>query len=147
MGFPGGTSGKESTCQCRGYKRWGFVPWLGKISWRRKWWPTPLFLPAKSYGQRSLARYGPWGHKESDTTERLSTHTHVCLSTKCMHACIYLYTRTEKDCMHRLTTNVCSPEFIISLELFFECNTKTRGSNESVCFYNKKEKPTCSPPT
>ena len=45
-----------------------------KIPWRRKWWPTPLFLPGKSQGQRSLEGYGPWGHKESDTTEPLNMH-------------------------------------------------------------------------
>ena len=33
-GFPGGTSGKEPTCQCRRHKRWGFNPWVGKIPWR-----------------------------------------------------------------------------------------------------------------
>ncbi|XP_043775896.1 acyl-coenzyme A thioesterase 2, mitochondrial-like isoform X3 [Cervus elaphus] len=42
-------------------------------SWRRKWQPTPVFLPGTFEGQRSLAGYSPWGHKESDTTERLST--------------------------------------------------------------------------
>ena len=42
-----------------------------KISWRRKWLPTPVFLPGKSHGQRSLVDYSPWGHKELDTTERL----------------------------------------------------------------------------
>ena len=35
----------------------------------RKWQPTPVFLPGKSYGQKSLVGYSPWGHKESDTTE------------------------------------------------------------------------------
>ena len=49
-GLPRWYSGKESTCQCR--KR-GF-PWVGKIPWRRKRQPTPLFLPRKSHGQRSL---------------------------------------------------------------------------------------------
>ena len=44
--------------------------------WRRKWQPTPVFLPAKSHGQRSLASYSPWGHKESDTTEDLA-HTYT----------------------------------------------------------------------
>ena len=44
-GFPGGTSGKESTCQCRRYKRRGFDPWVGKIPWRRVWQRTPVFLP------------------------------------------------------------------------------------------------------
>jgi len=39
------------------------VPWVRKIPWRRKWQPTPVFLPAKSHGERSLAGYSPWGHK------------------------------------------------------------------------------------
>ena len=42
--------------------------------WRREWMPTPVFLPGKSHGLKSLTGYSPWGHKESDTTERL-THT------------------------------------------------------------------------
>ena len=49
-------------------------PWVGKIPWRRKWQPTPVFLPGESHGQRSLVGYNPWGCKESDTTEQL-THT------------------------------------------------------------------------
>ena len=36
--------------------------------WRREWQPTPIFLPGKSHGQRSLEGDGPWGGKESDTT-------------------------------------------------------------------------------
>ena len=47
---------------------------MGKIPWRRKWQPAPVFLPGESHGQRSLAGCSPWGRKESDTTERL-THT------------------------------------------------------------------------
>ena len=39
--------------------RCGFNPWVRKISWRRKWQPTPVFLPGKSHGQRSLAGYSP----------------------------------------------------------------------------------------
>ena len=35
-----------------------------QLQWRRKWQPTPLFLPGESHGQRSLAGYSPWGHKE-----------------------------------------------------------------------------------
>ena len=46
---------------------------MGKIPWRRAWQPTPVFLPRESHGQRSLVGYSPWGHKESDTTERVST--------------------------------------------------------------------------
>ena len=43
--------------------------WVGKAPWRRAWRPTPVFLSGKSDGQRSLAGYNPWGHKELDTTE------------------------------------------------------------------------------
>ena len=50
-----------------------FDPWVGKIPWRRKWQPTPVFCPGKSHGQRSLVGYSPWGPKESDMTERLGT--------------------------------------------------------------------------
>ena len=52
--------GKESAHQCR---RCGFNPWVAKISWRRKWQPTSVFLPGEFHGQRSLVGYGPWGHK------------------------------------------------------------------------------------
>ena len=54
--------------QCR---RPGFNPWVGKIPWRRKWQSTPVLLPVKSHGQRSLAGCSPWDCKESDTTERI----------------------------------------------------------------------------
>ena len=47
----------------------GFDPWVRKIPSRRKWLPTPVFLPGKSHGQRSLEGYSLWGHRELDTTE------------------------------------------------------------------------------
>ena len=67
-GFPGGTSGKEPTCQCRRHKRAGFDPWARKIPWRRVWQPNPVFLPGESHGQRSLVGYSPWDCKEADMT-------------------------------------------------------------------------------
>ena len=51
--------------------------WLG-LFWRRQWQPTPVFLPGKSHGWRSLVGCSPWGHWESDTTGRL--HFHFSLS-------------------------------------------------------------------
>ena len=69
MGFSGGVSGKEPACQCRRPKRCGLDPWVGKIPWRRAWQPTPVFLPGKSHGQRSLVGCSPQGCKEADTTE------------------------------------------------------------------------------
>ena len=68
QGFPG-HSYKESAGWCRRYRRYGFGLLVGKISWRRKWQPTPVFLPGKLHGQRNLAGYSPQGCKESDTTE------------------------------------------------------------------------------
>ena len=49
-----------------------FSSWAGKMPWRREKVPTSVFWPGKFHGQRSLAGYSPWGHKESDTTEGLS---------------------------------------------------------------------------
>ena len=46
-----------------------FYPRVEKIPWRRAGQPTPVFLPGESYGQRSLAGYSPWGHREPDMTE------------------------------------------------------------------------------
>ena len=56
--------------------RLGFSPWAGTIPWRREQLLTPVFLPGEFHGQTSLAGYvHPWGHKESNTTERFSlTH-------------------------------------------------------------------------
>ena len=53
-GFPGSISGKESTCQCRRYKRCGFDPWFGKIPWNRKWQHIPVFLIGIFHWPRSL---------------------------------------------------------------------------------------------
>ena len=59
-GLPFWLNGKESTCQCRKH---GSNPWVVKIPWRRKWQPTPLFLPGKPHGQRRLAGYSPCASK------------------------------------------------------------------------------------
>ena len=73
---------------------WGGVGWGGggreKIPWSRKWQLTPVFLPGKSHGQRSLAGYSPWGRKESDMTEPvpacMHTHTHTHTHTQGLHS-------------------------------------------------------------
>ena len=52
-----------------GPERHEFDPWVGKIPWGRAWQPTPIFLPGKFHGQRIVADYSPWGHKELDMTE------------------------------------------------------------------------------
>ena len=74
--FPGGASGKEPTCQCRRCKRLGFNPWVRKIPWRRKWQPTPVFLPGESHGQRSPVGYSARGCKKiRHDWSNLTTHS------------------------------------------------------------------------
>ena len=63
-------SDKELICQWRRYKRLPIQSLVRKIPWRRKWQPTPVFLP----GQRSL---GAYSHQEQDMIEQLSKHTRI----------------------------------------------------------------------
>ena len=58
LGFPGGSVVKNPPANTG-----AFNPCFGKIPWRRKWVPTPVFLSEKSHGQRSLVGYNPWGLK------------------------------------------------------------------------------------
>ena len=78
-GLSWGLSGKESACHAGDT---GSISGSGRCPQRRKKQPTPVFLPAKSHRQRSLVGYSPWGHKESDMTERLHSLTPKRLHTK-----------------------------------------------------------------
>ena len=73
QGLPRWLTGEESACPGRRHRRCRFNPWVRKIPWRSKWQPTPVFLPGKSHGQRSLVGYSPWVR---ETQTQLSTHTH-----------------------------------------------------------------------
>ena len=68
MGFPGGVVVKNLPVS-------EFESSVGNIPWSRKWQPTPVVLPGKLHGQRSLGGYSPWDCKESDMTERPNTCT------------------------------------------------------------------------
>ena len=75
----GWCNGKEFSCQCRSRRRHGFNRWVRKILWSGKWQPTPVFLPEKSHGQKSLVGYSPWDLKELDTTEWLTHKVEIIL--------------------------------------------------------------------
>ena len=112
MGFPRWCSGKEFACQCRNCKRCRFDPWARKSSWSRKWQPTPIFLPGKFHGQRSLVGYSPWGCKELDTTERLSTHTNWPICSKFIWRNCKLYCKTFSKSVSSATQScptLCEP--------------------------------------
>ena len=72
LGLPWWLKRKRICLQCGKHR---FDTQVGKIPWRRKWQPSPVFLPQEFHGQRSPAGYSPWCHKESDTTEQLP-HTY-----------------------------------------------------------------------
>ena len=78
------------------YKRHRFNPWVRKISWRRNRQPTPVFLPAESHAQRSLAGYSPEGRKESDMTKYGSTTTGIKLEF--LFCCFDRAVTTSKPC-------------------------------------------------
>ena len=71
MGFPGGSDGKESTCNMRDL---GSIPGLGRSPGGGHGHPPQYSCLENPHGQRSLAGYNPWGHKESDPTEGLNIH-------------------------------------------------------------------------
>ena len=75
LGFPGGVASKEPACHCRRHKGTRFDPWVGKVPWRRKWQPTPVFLPGEFHGQLSLADHRV-GHNWVTLTHT-HTHTHI----------------------------------------------------------------------
>ena len=70
MGFPGGSNGKESACNAGDL---GSIPGLRRSLGEGHDNPLQYSCPENPHGQRSLAGYSPWGHQESDRTERLST--------------------------------------------------------------------------
>ena len=88
-----------------------FNPWARKIPWRRKWQPTPVFLPGKSHGWRSLAGYSPWGCKESDTAEWF----HFMKSIN-----INIYAKIRCFPLLNSFLGICSPEQICHMEGYYE---------------------------
>ena len=86
----------------KGERRHGFDPWVRKIPWSRKWQPTPVFLPEKYHGQRSLVDYSPWGYKELDTTEHA---THVLLNPyKMLVMYVFIYSSYGHSFCHFIFT-------------------------------------------
>ena len=68
----------------RRHRRLMFDPQVGKIPQRKRWQPTPVFLPGESHGQRSLVGYSPKGLKESDTAENPNCESLCCIPIICL---------------------------------------------------------------
>ena len=89
----------------------GFDSWVGKIPWRRKWQPVPIFLPGKSHGQRILAGYSPWGWKESNMTEWLTLHYLKAL-VQLSHSVVSISLRPHGQQHARLPSPSQPPELV-----------------------------------
>ena len=109
----------------------GFNPWVGKISWRRKWQSTPVFLPGKSHGRWNLVGYSPWGCKESDTTERL--HFHFQATAYKTQTRWRRQAKGQRDCLSQSPTH---PGFFFSpstLQGMWDLSSLTRDLSSSLC--------------
>ena len=89
MGFPGGASGNESTCQCRRHKRPGFTPQVGKTPWRRARHHSSVLAWRTAWTQEP--GYSPGGRKESDTTEATEMGGFVYISTLLLETEIIIF--------------------------------------------------------
>ena len=98
-------------------------PWVRKIPWRRERQPPPVFLPRKSHGQKSLLGYNPWGHKESDTIERLTLSLSYTILWSTVSLSSYMFKKLKMQLLFGLLFDQCQTppvdckllEFIFSL--------------------------------
>ena len=119
MGFPGSVNSKETACQRRRHKRWGFNPWVGKIPWRTAWQPTPVFLPGESHGQRSLAGYSSWESESIRYNWGDSMHAHI---PRCVHSFSFFLTLfNTSDCPWKsaFCLDLFIPVTSLGLSIFF----------------------------
>ena len=95
----------------------GFDPWVWKIPWRSEWLPTPVLLPGEFRRQRSLVGYTPWGHEESDMTERLTLSLPVAVrdETEAFHCLMILSEFCWSLCLQSFWT--CRPSVTAGLKL------------------------------
>ena len=101
MGFPGGSDGKESACDARDL---GSIPGLGRFPGGRNGNLLQYFRLENPHGQRSLAGYSPWGRKELDTTERLSTAQYY--NFYCIVSLLVLYSIISIEVKWKLLSHV-----------------------------------------
>ena len=76
-GFPGGAVLKNPLANAGDERDVGSIPGLGRFPWSGKWQLTPVFLPGKLQGQRSLVGYSPWLQRDGH-----DRHTHACTPSK-----------------------------------------------------------------
>ena len=109
-------------CQCRRQNRLGFDPQVGKICWRRKWQPTPVYLPGESHGQRSWRSTVHRVAKSQTQLKRLSTHRcniRPLLMFTCLEISI-LYSATFLNSLFSILFLFSFPLWVFFLNLLFK---------------------------
>ena len=130
-GFPGGSVVKNPPANAGDV---GLIPALGRLHWRRIWHPTPVFLPGKSQGQRSLEDYGPWGHKEPNTTQwpnKTTTATSDVLKFSCFS---WLFTKVNL-CCGLCERSMTTDGFLIFFLPFCSCTEYMQHPNSPAVVY------------
>ena len=93
-----------------------FDPWVGKIPWRRKWQPTPVFLSGEAHGQRILEGYSPMGHKAHTHIKSLGISDEekdrICPWAVCVKRGVFNLLHPGYK-SHRLSRSDCSPRFVL----------------------------------
>ena len=121
--IPGSVSSRQSICLQSG--RPGCNSWVGKFPWRRKWQPTPVFLPGEAYGQRSLAGYSLWDHQESDTTK--------CCLCVCVGPLLTLECLPSPWFFCLLFLETCRPGTPVGLPTHLSLFLRRRNGRSKVC--------------
>ena len=107
--FPGGSDSKASVYNAGSL---GLIPESGRFPWRRKWHPSPVFLPGKPHGQRSLVGYSPWGRKELDTTEQLHFHFQMYRSIILFFCSIFVWSEYQGNGLENEFRSISSSSFL-----------------------------------
>ena len=133
---------------CLQCERPWFEAWVRKIPWRSEWQATPVFLPGEFHGQRSLMGYSPWGHKESDMTERLPPPPPPTLSWEVNEGLLspfhsnIIISSTKAECSLLISVDILFPfrtvyspfhiskgTWIVVLSFYYQ-NLKFKGQNQ-----------------
>ena len=119
MSFPGGSDGKNVCLQCG---RPGFNPWVRKIPWRRKWQPTPVLLPVKFYGWRSLVGYSPWccrvGLSDFTSLMELCVREETYLKSRHKSSHSTLWQNKSLKYKHCVNNGLCLKKYIWNSEMY-----------------------------
>ena len=96
-----------------------FSPWVGKVPWRRKWQPTPVFLPGESRGQRNLVGYSLWSCKALDTSEQLTLFTSLFFIHVSHNHRLQNITHTHTRTHTHLHSHLLPPSCVCAFKLLY----------------------------